>query len=752
MMGTFEASYQQFGTDDSEDTPQGMIHIVPECGKAAKWNHIEDLDSFFTRVYKYHQKNGFMCMVLQEVLELFQFIFVVFFSVFLFNCVDYAILFKDKPLPNVTATTKVALSDVIYTKDVCVEHMGVFWWTVIILAVVFWLIRLVRVLLHVFHFWDVKAFFNTALKISDSELENMTWHEVQKRIREVQLEQQMCIHKRELSELDIYHRILRFKNYMVAMVNKSLLPPRFKLPFFGSEIVYLSHGLKTNIEFLLFWGPWSPFVNSWHLKEDYKKVSKRQELASLLSKHILYVALANLLLCPLILLWQILYSFFNYGEILKRQPGALGVRKWSLYGKLYLRHFNELDHELNIRLNRAYRPATKYMNIFTSPTMAVIAKNIVFISGSILAVLLALTVYDEDVLSVEHMLSTITILGAVVASFRAMIPDEHLVWWPEHLMNTVLAHVHYLPASWRGQAHTQTVRSQFSQLFQYTATYLIVELISPIATPLVLIFHLRKKALDLVDFYRCFTVQVAGVGDVCSFAQMDVRTHGNPDWNQMASTTTEDQDNFVSTPPPNLHNQAMEGKTELSLVHFTLTNPNWSPPVECSTFVNGVREQARKRIFHEINPNATMFSDENSLGTVAAGISTLLNMMTTTEPNPQHRGAVSHVMNVSRNEGPIGDAHLFPGGVIRGGLASPSFGASVFPLREGVQEQYEATALDMSMHALYLHEMHHRTVQRRGVPTLGSCSLQIPPGQQGAVQSLYQQERLPLLRSPTHLS
>lgn len=62
-------------------------------------------------------------------------------------------------------------------------------------------------------------------------------------------------------------------------------------------------------------GPWSPFENNWHLKEDYKKLNKRQELARLLSKHILWVGVTNFLLCPLILLWQILYSFFNYGEV-----------------------------------------------------------------------------------------------------------------------------------------------------------------------------------------------------------------------------------------------------------------------------------------------------------------------------------------------------------------------------------------------------------------------------------------------------
>lgn len=55
---------------------------------------MEDLDAFFTRMYHYHQKHGFACMMLQEILELFQFVFVVVFSSFLLNCVDYPILFK----------------------------------------------------------------------------------------------------------------------------------------------------------------------------------------------------------------------------------------------------------------------------------------------------------------------------------------------------------------------------------------------------------------------------------------------------------------------------------------------------------------------------------------------------------------------------------------------------------------------------------------------------------------------------------
>lgn len=246
---------------------------------------------------------------------------------------------------------------------------------------------------------------------------NYSWQEVQARLISLQRRQQMCVHKRELTELDIYHRILRFKNYTVAMVNKSLLPVRFHLPLLG-PVVFLTQGLKYNLELLLFWGPGSLFQNKWSLRPQCKRAGARRELARRLARAMVLLGVANLLLCPCVLVWQLLYAFFSYAEVIKREPGSLGARRWSLYGRHYLRHFNELNHELQARLSRGYKPATKYMNSFTSPLLTVLAKNVGFFAGSILAVLIALTVYDEDVLAVQHILTAATLLGLVVTLAR----------------------------------------------------------------------------------------------------------------------------------------------------------------------------------------------------------------------------------------------------------------------------------------------------------------------------------------------
>ena len=60
-----------------------------------------------------------------------------------------------------------------------------------------------------------------------------------------------------------------------------------------------------------------------------------------------------------------------------------------------------------------------YLTSPPSPLATVIAKNIAFICGSVLAVLLLLTVWDEDVLNVEHLLTVMTVLGAAVAGARS---------------------------------------------------------------------------------------------------------------------------------------------------------------------------------------------------------------------------------------------------------------------------------------------------------------------------------------------
>lgn len=57
----------------------------------------------------------------------------------------------------------------------------------------------------------------------------------------------------------------------------------------------------------------------------------------------------------------------------------------------------------------------------------------------------------------------------VMTPGRSFIPDEHMVWCPEQLLQGVLAHIHYIPDHWQGNAHKSETREEMAQLFQYKA-------------------------------------------------------------------------------------------------------------------------------------------------------------------------------------------------------------------------------------------------------------------------------------------
>ncbi|XP_050430185.1 autophagy-related protein 9A [Adelges cooleyi] len=583
-----ESGYQVLSSEREEEV---RFQFTPNIART-RWNHIEDLDTFFTRIYLYHQRHGFLCLLLQAALDLLQVVFLLVFSLFLFYCIDYPVLFRDKPADpgkGTNSTDKVRLSDVILPTSKCISQFTFLTYLYMLPLLIFAIFRLMKLFSVAYHYGDIKAFYNIALHIPDKELENYTWREIVQKVIEAQKEQHMCIHKLDLTELDIYQRILRTKNYLIALLNKSILPTRFNIPFLG-ELTYFSHGMKYNLNLLLFWGPWSPFENNWHLKPEYKQAGKRLELAQSLRKAIGWVALVNLLLCPVVFTWQLIYKLCDNAQMVKNEPSVLSVRMWSLYSKIYLRHFNELDHELSARLSRAYVPAAKYLQSFAAPISVIIAKNTMFFTSAIMVPILALTIYDDSILTIEHMITILSGLSLLFLICRSLVDDEKEIVCQESLMTAVLAEVHYLPDSWVGKAHTQQVSNQFSQIFPFKANYLINELISPLVTPFILLFWLRPRALEIVDFYRNYTAEVAGVGDVCAFSMMNLRKNGNPTWRSPGPNTSE---NPVSKLPQ--VDQAEDGKIEMSLLNFSVRNPTWDPvDIEAKEFVEEIIAKTRK--------------------------------------------------------------------------------------------------------------------------------------------------------------
>ncbi|VDQ01991.1 unnamed protein product, partial [Trichobilharzia regenti] len=493
---------------------------------------------------------------------------------------------------------------------------------------------------------------------NDSGLSDLTWSEVQQRLLQSQRDFQFCVYKVNLDELDIYNRILRHKNYLIAMINQDILPIRYRISSsLLPQIVYLPDGYLFNLKLILFWTPWSPFHNYWQLRADYKWVTKPVELAS----RVRILGIINLVMAPIIFIAQLIAFICANAERFRYQPSTLFGRRWSNYARLYLRHFNELQHEFGTRLKQAYTPASRYFDSFVSRPLTVIAEAGAFIFGGASVAFFIASLIREQMMHLPGYLAILIGGGLLARSCLSLIPDENMVYCPRSLLVSTLMRIHYMPDHWKEQAGTYQVRSEFSQLFQYRMIGLLEELLSPIITPLILIFILPKHTLEIVDFLRNYTVEVPGVGDVCSFAQLDIRRHGDPMWHPNADSGSDDQsgtdndehehttsgeihpyskkaaavkhakwpskttpthdqsnvttvgrtseDTIEANCTSSIHQSAAGGKIELSLMHFHLTNPSWRLPPDGLAYLKSVRNQALLDLQQQQQQQLAQFQD-----------------------------------------------------------------------------------------------------------------------------------------------
>lgn len=241
-------------------------------------------------------------------------------------------------------------------------------------------------------------------------------------------------------------------------------------------------------------------------------------------------------------------------------------------------------------------------------------------------------------------------------------------------------------------------------------------------TPIILIFCLRRKSLEIIDFFRNFTVEVVGVGDTCSFAQMDIRQHGHPAW--MSEGKTE----------ASIYQQAEDGKTELSLMHFAITNPQWQPPRETTHFISQLKERVHREATgapSDTHPMSLSESEPRSLiANLLTGPSTLASVHFDRDISLANHAAagindggsalrsLSPISSSLHLRGSLSAAHRAAGHTSRTMAGSGtdartvSSGSSAWEgqLTSLVLSEYAST--EMSIHALYMHELHKQ--QSRG--------------------------------------
>ena len=495
--------------------------------------------------------------------------FLVVFSLFLIYCVDWTFLHQPA-----TSASHPTLASVTNLSGFF--HMS---WLVTlgtIASIGLWLWQVTRIVQEIPSLLRMRRFYEYLLEVPDDLLPSIEFHEIIAKV--VSLQQTHPISVDRLDTYDISNRIMRRENYLIALFNKDV----FRMGMSGvpreKSSLILTKTLEWNITFCVLN---YVFDEDCAIRKSFLKDVHREKLSQGLKRRFIIMGLVNLILAPLIFVFLLAYFIFRYGEEIYHNPKTISMRQYTTAARWRLREFNELPHYFNKRLANSHRKATKYMDQFHSNRLSSFARLLSFMAGSFAVVLILVTIINEDLLmhfelsAGKSVIWYVGFFGVILAITRSMMPDSSHAHDPAKLMTEIVEYTHYLPRGWRGRLHTESVRSEFGEMFDYKFSILLNELISIIVTPFVLLFSLPKCTDGLVEFFREFTVHIDGIGYVCSFALFDFKRHGN---RKYGGGNTDKQ------------KWTRQGKMEKSFLSFVANNPNWTPDDAGSQFLGRLHD------------------------------------------------------------------------------------------------------------------------------------------------------------------
>lgn len=587
--------FEDLTGEEAEAEREREEPVDPEFYKSkvkalSEWNNITNMDQFLELVYNYYINRGHGPLILHDISNLAKLGFMIIFSTVLAYFVDWSFVYRPATSanhPKLWEVLSVAnfFRQISFFGIICITVFGGYWW-----------IQCLRFYNRLPLYDQVSRFYRHLLEIEDKEFgDTVDFADICDAI--MKLHDKNKIVGDSLDARDICNRIMRKDNYMIALFNRDLLHLNDGLPkFMGSNATLLTRILEWNIVFCLLGYVFEGERSS--IRAAFLKTTQRDRLATELRKRFQLLAIINFLLTPFLLVFIGVYFLFRYGEELYRKPTSVTDRQYSTWSHWTLREFNELEHLFEKRLAASHEKAMKYIESFPAPRCTAAVKFVSFVAGSIVLVLLIMTVVNEDLLMHFELTEGKSVIwflgffGALLTISRALIPNPRAQYFDKvGLIEEVSAHLHYSPESWKRHPESTSVRQELKELFPTRYQLFIREIIGLFLNPYILYYSLPKNAEELVEFFREFSVQVDGLGYVCSFALFDFERHGDMKLLEQLEQGAGDENVLAQRrlqPIEDSYLQSKNGKMEKSLLNFKVNNPRWIPDANTNKFIDNL--------------------------------------------------------------------------------------------------------------------------------------------------------------------
>ena len=486
---------------------------------------VSDLDSFYRNIYEYYYQKGYRNIITQIILENTSFFFLVNFMFINTAVIDWFSLIKSCKNKS---KCELDLEFISYPSINSVYENKIIY-SLYFLCIVYCMVYLFKSFSFYLKMKKTREIYSNKLKLRKKDLENITFDKIMKKLISLQKNENYCRVKDEIDKYDIISRILRKENYLNGLISNDVLHFTITLPFLGTKDFY-SNYIANNLNNCLL---------DFAFIEEHATINKKfLDTRQLQFRIIYFMILESIFILPNFILKLLFWVFTNADDI--KTNRNINQKIWTPTIKLKFKNYNELKHHFENRINQSYYCAEKFLSCFQEKFFSLLAKFLSLLFGSLMILILILTLIDDSLLLDLKFMGKNLVWFTFVLGFAlsikqglsgntdAEILKDNLDYMElselkEDLYKNVINKIINIPESWRVRQNYSSKLQEMSKYYSYSISQLLTELLSVLLFPL---FWLKLffQASDIITFFKSYTMQLEGIGDVCSLSVLDRKT------------------------------------------------------------------------------------------------------------------------------------------------------------------------------------------------------------------------------------
>lgn len=456
---------------------------------------IEHLDTFFRDIHTYYCERGYSNYVTHLIVDQVIILLGLGFFILLTQYINRSAGIVE-PVPSNTIT-----------------FWGFIFFVTAMLISIYWLLGCCSAYVQYKSTHRLHRLFTQFLQIPDEELDLIEFDSVITLLIDLHRLGQLPSIRKQFDHLDVTGCIMRQNNFLIGLLAHQIIPEHNLTSV--TEVVY---------RFLLL-RPLYQSDGRWNQDFLINPEKFRGNLT--------YYWIGSIILIPFLVIAHLINFFLcNIAELWQKKT-VLGPREWTTLAQWKLREYNELSHHFQIRLSRAELEAKKFLDESPSYMTMYLCHIVVFVSGAIVATILALSIVNPVMLTDSRSGLYLVIFGAIAAVGREFLSSA--IPSPGNLTtygNAVRQHTHLA----RSREHGFSIlrfREQLTELYRYKIFILVDDVISIMKLPC-LISDLHDRAPTIFEFITRRSVN-RHLGRVFSDALLQERITLNP---KLASSIT----------------------------------------------------------------------------------------------------------------------------------------------------------------------------------------------------------------------